>query len=253
MKLTEPVTGSPCWVELGTPDVPGAQAFYAAALGWRSETDPRPEAGGYTMARVGEDAVAALSPTYRPEQPPAWTVSFATEDADDSARAVRSAGGTVLMAPMDVFDLGRFAVAADPSGAVFSLWQARAFTGAKRFGAPGTLGWTELRTGDVEGALAFYPAVFGWTADVSERFTHWAVDGAEFGGLKELPRDGERGQGGTPSRWLPYFTVGDAESTTARAVGAGGAQLSPPRRVPGGPCVAVLADHRGAAFGIQAP
>ncbi|MFF4165511.1 VOC family protein [Streptomyces sp. NPDC001741] len=96
MKLTKPVTGSPCWVELGTPDVPSSQTFFAAVLGWRSETDPRPEAGGYTMARLGEDAVAGLSPTYRPDQRPSWTVSFATKDVDASAGAVRSAGGTVL-------------------------------------------------------------------------------------------------------------------------------------------------------------
>ena len=253
MKLTKPVTGSPCWVELGTPDVPSSQTFFAAVLGWRSETDPRPEAGGYTMARLGEDAVAGLSPTYRPDQRPSWTVSFATKDVDASAGAVRSAGGTVLMEPMDIFDQGRFAVAADPSGAVFTLWQARAFPGTQRFGDPGTLGWTELRTSDPRGALAFYPAVFGWTVDASEHFTHWGVDGAEFGGLKEVPHDDERGQGGTPPQWLPYFAVTDAEGTAARALGAGGEQLAPPRRVPGGPCVAVLRDREGAAFGVHAP
>ncbi|MGW4227726.1 VOC family protein [Streptomyces sp. NPDC004980] len=250
MKLTEPVPGGPCWVELSTSDVPGAKAFYAALFGWRPETDPRPEAGGYTMERIGEDAVAALSPVYRPELQPAWTVSFATKDADAAVDAVTSAGGTLLMGPMDVFDQGRFAVAADPSGAVFSLWQARAFAGAGRFNDPGTLGWAELRTPDPEGATAFYRAVFGWTVDATERYTHWGVDGAEFGGMKAM---GDDEQQDTPPRWLPYFTVVDVEATAATALGAGGEPIVPPTRIPRGPAVAVLTDPQGAAFGVHAP
>lgn len=250
MPLVEPVPGRPCWVELSTSDVPAAQRFYAALFGWRSETDPRPEAGGYTMARIGEDAVAALTPSYRPEQPPAWTVSFATEDTDATIEAVRSAGGTPLIGPMDVFDLGRFAVVADPSGAVFSLWQARAFAGASRFGEPGTLGWAELRTPDPAGALAFYPAVFGWTGNASEQYTHWGVNGADFGGMMAM---GE-GEGlEAPPHWLPYFAVTDVETVAGTARTAGGGTLMPPMRLPSGRSIAVLRDPQGAAFGIHTP
>lgn len=104
MKLTEPVSGGPCWVELSTPDIAAAKAFYAALFGWRSETDPREEAGGYTMAHLGDERVAALSPVYQPGQPPAWTVSFATEDTDATVGKVTAAGGSQLVGPMDVFD-----------------------------------------------------------------------------------------------------------------------------------------------------
>ncbi|MFD9540030.1 VOC family protein [Streptomyces sp. NPDC060022] len=250
MTLVEPVPGRPCWVELSTSDVPAAQTFYAALFGWRSETDPRPEAGGYTMARLGEDAVAALTPSYRPDQTPAWTVSFATEDVDATVDAVRSAGGTLLVGPMDVFDQGRFAVVADPSGAVFSLWQARAFAGMSRFNEPGTLGWAELRTPDPAGALAFYPTVFGWTVNASEQYTHWGVDGDDFGGMTAM--SGDEAQE-TPPRWMPYFAVPDVETTAATALSARGDQLMPPRRLPGGRWIAVLRDPQEAAFGIHTP
>ncbi|WP_326701002.1 VOC family protein [Streptomyces sp. NBC_01754] len=253
MKLTEPAPGGPCWVELGTPDVDVAKTFYAALFGWRPTTDPRPEAGGYTVARVGEDPVAAFSPLYRADQPPAWTVSFATEDVDGAVGAVRSAGGSLLTGPTDVFDQGRFAVVADPSGAVFSLWQARAFAGAGRFNDPGTLGWAELRTDSPAGALAFYPTVFGWTVDSTDRYTHWCVDGAEFGGLKEIQDDETSEEPRTPPGWLPYFSVTDVETAAATALGAGGDQLVPPTAVPGGPWVAVLRDPYGAPFGIHTP
>lgn len=106
MKLTEPVSGGPCWVELSTPDIAAAKAFYAALFGWRSETDPREEAGGYTLAHLGDERVAALSPVYQPGQPPAWTVSFATDDTDATVGKVTAAGGSQLVGPMDVFDQG---------------------------------------------------------------------------------------------------------------------------------------------------
>ncbi|MFF1465273.1 VOC family protein [Streptomyces sp. NPDC058330] len=253
MKLTEPVIGGPCWLELSTPDVAAAKTFYAALFGWRSATDPRPEAGGYTVAHLGEDPVAALGPVHRPDQPPAWTVSFATEDVDGAVEDVRSAGGTPLTEPLDVFDQGRFAVAADPSGAAFSLWQARAFTGVRRFNDPGTLSWVELRTDGPGSALAFYPAVFDWTVHSAGRSTHWGVDGAEFGGLKEIQDDETSEEPATPPGWLPYFSVADVEAAAATALGAGGEQLVPPTPVPGGPWVAVLRDPQGAPFGIHTP
>lgn len=70
---------------MSTPDVPAAKSFHTALFGRRCETDPREEAGRYTMAHLGDDRVAALSPVYQPGQPPAWTGSFAVEDADERA------------------------------------------------------------------------------------------------------------------------------------------------------------------------
>jgi len=52
MKLDRPVTGGPCWTELGTDDLEGAKGFYADLFGWRPETDPRQEAGGYTVGAL---------------------------------------------------------------------------------------------------------------------------------------------------------------------------------------------------------
>ncbi|GAA3477194.1 VOC family protein [Streptomyces yanii] len=248
MKLSEPVPGGPCWIELSTPDIPAATSFYTALFGWRSETDPREEAGGYTMAHLGTARVAALSPVYQPGRPPAWTVSFATEDTDATVEKVTSAGGSLLVGPMDVFDQGRFAVVADPSGAVFSLWQGRAFAGVELLNVPGSLGWVEFVTREADPALAFYPAVFGWTVTASKSYPQWGVDGADFGGLlaseDTLPPE-------APPNWLPYFAVADVDATAATALGAGGELMMPPRTLPGGRQIAVVRDPQGAAFGIH--
>ncbi|MGW2405025.1 VOC family protein [Streptomyces sp. NPDC001739] len=248
MKITEPTPGAPCWVELGTSDVDAAKVYYREVFGWRAETDLRPEAGGYTVFLLGAAPVAAVTPLYAPGQPTAWTVSFATRDADALAAAVTEAGGRQVMAPMDVFQQGRFAVLADPEGALFSVWQARDFPGAALLNAPGSLGWVELATRDEEAAKHFYTQVFGWTVGTHEDYPQWGVDGADFGGLSALdefyPDD-------VRAHWLPYFAVADVDETAARAAESGGMLLVPPTNVPEGPRIAVVRDPQGASFGIH--
>ncbi|MFC5804601.1 VOC family protein [Streptomyces formicae] len=251
MKMSTPVTGGPCWAELGTSDIAAAQSFYGTVFGWRMATDPRAEAGGYTMARLGEAAVAALTPLYQKEQPTAWTVSFATNDTDATATAVTDAGGALLTGPMDVFEEGRFAVVADPEGAVFSLWQGRSFAGAELLDAPGALGWVELLTRDPAEARRFYTAVFGWSVTVSEHYTQWGVGDQDFGGMLRMLD--ERFPPEMPAHWLPYFEVTDVDATAHTASGAGGGVLLEPTRMEDGLRFAVLHDPQRAAFGVHTP
>ena len=65
---------------------------------------------------------------------------------------------------MDVMDLGRMAVFADPTGAVFGVWQPKAFAGADLVNEPVSLVWNEVHTRDTDTDKAFYNSVFGWTA-----------------------------------------------------------------------------------------
>ncbi|MDO0917128.1 VOC family protein [Streptomyces sp. DT2A-34] len=247
MKLDKPVSGGPCWTELGTDDLAAAKRFYEGLFGWRAETDPRQEAGGYSIAHLGDAAVAALTPLYQEGQPVAWNVSFAVPDADAAAAQVAQAGGAVLVGPMDVFDVGRFAVAVDPTGAAFQLWQARAFPGAGLLNAPGSLGWVELLTREPERAVDFYTTVFGWSVNASEHYTQWGIDGADFGGMVTMD---DKFPHEVPAHWLPYFAVDDVDTTAADAAQAGGTALMEPTSVPDGPRIAVLRDPQGAMFGV---
>ncbi|MCX4750818.1 VOC family protein [Kitasatospora sp. NBC_01287] len=247
MKNDQVVTGGPCWVELGSADPAAAAAFYRELFGWRAETDPRPEAGGYTMLLLDGAPVAALTPLYAPGQPTAWSVSFAVTDTDATAAAVTAAGGQVVTGPMDVFDAGRFAVVADPARAVFALWQPRRFGGAAVFNRPGSLGWVELLTRDVPGALQFYPRVFGWSVAAGEWYTQWGVDGADFGGMMRLD---DRVPAEVPPHWRPYFAVTDVDAVVRRAAGLGAGTLLAPMDLAGGRRIAVLSDPQGAGFGV---
>ncbi|BFV55982.1 VOC family protein [Kitasatospora sp. CMC57] len=247
MRISKNTPGAPCWVEHGSTDPQAARAFYGELFGWRAAPDPGVEAGGYTPMLLGEDPVAAISPPADSGRPPAWTVMVATADADATVTAAAAAGGRALTGPDDVFELGRFAVLADPAGAVLSVWQARGFPGTALFDEPGALGWIELATRDVPGALTFYPALFGWSVSPGESYSQWGLDGRDFGGVLDM---GEQFPADLPPYWMPYFAVADVDLSAERAVALGAEAVLPPTDVPDGPRLAVLRDPVGAVFGI---
>src|SRR6185437_7808906 len=122
--------GTPCWVDLMTPDLDAARLFYEQLFGWHL-TDLGPDAGGYLMAGVGGKQVAGLGPQQEGQagHPAVWTTYLATDDAAATCEAISKAGGQVFLPAMDVMGSGVMAVAADPTGAVFGLWEAKTHTG----------------------------------------------------------------------------------------------------------------------------
>src|SRR5690242_12237219 len=109
--------GTPCWVDLGTPDVEAAARFYREVLGWDVPEQPNSaEMGGYRRAMKNGRDVAGMMPLMQEGQPPAWSTYVSVDDAGPIAKAVADHGGTVIAEPMDVMSLGRMAVFADPAG-----------------------------------------------------------------------------------------------------------------------------------------
>jgi uncharacterized protein len=242
--------GTPCWVDLGVDDIAAATAFYAGLFGWEIQAGP-PEAGGYTMCLSRGRAVAGIGPKQGPPAaPPAWITYLATEDADETARKARAAGGQVLMEPMDVMDVGRMAVAADPGGAVFGIWQARAHIGVGLANEPGTLCWNENFSRDFDRNKAFYQAVFGYeladAGDAGFKYATLRVGGQDVGGIGELdasfPAD-------VPAHWSAYFAVEDADATVATLTASGGSVLRAPWDTLYGR-LAVVSDDQGAVFSL---
>ena len=154
MLSTNYVPGAPNWVDLGTPDVDAAAAFYGAVFGWKFQS-AGPDAGGYGMLTLDGKTVAAVGPLTEQGAAPSWTIYFHTADADATASAVTAAGGTVRSGPFDVFTAGRMAHFSDPAGALFAVWQPGDINGLDAVTDPGTLCWTELHTPDQAAAKAF--------------------------------------------------------------------------------------------------
>ncbi|GDY55595.1 hypothetical protein SVIO_062180 [Streptomyces violaceusniger] len=145
MLTTDYVPGAPNWLDLGAPDTEAAVAFYGSLLGWRFES-AGPEAGGYGFFTLDRKTVAAVGPLTEEGARPAWTPYFHTPDAEATAKTVEQAGGTVRLAPFDVFEEGRMAQFTDPGGARFAVWQPGRTAGLDAVTDPGTLCWTELHS-----------------------------------------------------------------------------------------------------------
>jgi uncharacterized protein len=134
--------GVPCWIDTAQPDPEAATRFYGGLFGWEFEDQMPAEApGSYFMARLqGRDVAAIGSPQDGAPPTPVWNTYIAVDSADETAAKVAKAGGTTLAEPFDVFDAGRMGIFSDPSGAVFSVWQAKQTIGAQLVNEPGT--WT---------------------------------------------------------------------------------------------------------------
>lgn len=246
--------GTPCWVDLGSPDLDASIAFYSALFGWEvAESENAEETGGYRRATKSGKDVAGMMPLMQ-EGPPAWSNYVTVADADATAAKVKEDGGNVFAEPMDVMDLGRMAVFADPTGAVFGIWQPGTFPGAGLVNEPGALAWNELNTRDLAGAKSFYGAVFGWGFEEmqmgeNESYTTITLGGNPVGGILDM---GERGvPEEIPPHWLAYFSTEDTDSTVAQAKERGGNVMMEPIDLPVGR-FAILADPHGAVFAVIA-
>ncbi len=196
-------------------------------------------------------AVAGIGPKQGPPgMPSVWTTYLASDDADDTVSRIKTAGGQTIMGPMDVMDVGRMAVAADPGGAVFGIWQARAHTGAGLANEPGSLCWNENLSRAYEQNQAFYQAVFGYGyGDMSGdgfRYATLKLNGTEVGGIGEL---GSNVPGEVPAHWQTYFATADTDASVAAATAAGGQVIQPPQDSPYGR-MATVADDQGAMFSL---
>ncbi|MBP8534699.1 VOC family protein [Streptomyces sp. MK37H] len=254
MLTTDYVPGAPNWLDLGAPDTEAAVAFYGSLLGWRFES-AGPDAGGYGFFTLDRKTVAAVGPLTEEGARSAWTPYFHTPDAEATAKTVEQAGGTVRLAPFDVFEEGRMAQFTDPGGARFAVWQPGRTAGLDAVTDPGTLCWTELHSPDPAKDLAFYRKIFGWDTEEMSfpggSYTVLMTSGAgregSFGGVAQL-QEGHS----TPPQWLPYFEVTDCDAVVGRAQDLGGSVLMPAMSAEEIGRMAWLTDAGRAPFGVIA-
>jgi predicted enzyme related to lactoylglutathione lyase len=244
------------WYELQTSDSAAAESFYSSVVGWRTERFAY--AGpSYTVLNVGDRGVGGIMTM--PEAPaaagakPFWGGYVMVPDTDAAAAAIKAAGGAIHHGPDDIPDVGRFAVVADPQGAMFNLLKPNGPDQPPL--APrtlGTIGWHELYTSDEKAAFDFYAGQFGWsqvsTMDMGAmgiyRIFGWDAEGN--GGMMNHP------QPGTHPGWLFYFWVDDIDAAAERVREGGGEVLMGPMEVPDGSWVIQGNDPQGARFALVA-
>lgn len=117
---------------------------------------------------------------------------------------------------------------------------------------PGTLSWVDLLTPDLDGAMKFYGALFGWTFEVGppelHHYTTCSLGGRRAAGMGKRPADTT-----FPSLWSVYFDGEDADSIAERIRASGGQVMMGPMSVMEFGRMLVASDPTGAVFGVWEP
>jgi hypothetical protein len=254
---TDLTPGSPCWLDLGAPDVRAAAAFYGAVLGWEYEPMGEGEDMEGGIFRKDGKTVAGLGRLTEEGARSAWMIYYGVTDADATTRTVQRAGGTVRVPPMDLDGWGRMAQYSDPLGGQFAVWQPGKNTGFELVDEPGSLCWTELYTSDATAAREFYGEVFGWQFSDVElpggggAYTLITPAGLPEermqGGLMEVGEEDLALAQGRPY-WHPVFAVADCEAAVAEVSENGGSVQMGPEDAEGVGRLAVCLDPADADF-----
>ncbi|MEO6774817.1 MAG: VOC family protein [Kofleriaceae bacterium] len=253
-------TGRFAWYELLTTDPRGAIAFYTDVLGWKTE----PFAGGdYTMWVASQGPLGGV--TQLPDAakqmgaPPYWQANVEVENLDAALAKVKELGGKVIHVE-DVPTVGRFAVIADPQGAVIALFTPASAMTAHDTQQHGEFSWHELYTTDHVAAIEFYRQIVGWQKldefDMGPmgKYFLWGRDGDQLGGMMTMPPGMTTPDGKPlPPSWMYYVTTTDFDAAFERAKARGAKVLNGPMEVPGKQRIVQLLDPQGAAFALVTP
>ena len=248
--------GSFIWYELLTSDHAQAKRFYDEVVGWDiEEQSSAPVDIDYRMIRAaGSDVggVMQLSDEMRQHGArPTWLGYIGVDDVDATVARAEAAGGKVMMPAMDMPEIGRMALLADPQGIPFYVMRGASEESSDSFSPDkqGHAAWNELNTTDLEAAKRFYTELFGWSlGDVmpmGEMGDYQLLEhgGGMIGAMMQV-------QPGSDPSWNFCFRT-DSVDRGLDAIKAGGGTVTfGPAEVPGGGRVVQAFDPEGAAFMI---
>ena len=239
------------WHEHLTKDTAAAIAFYGEVAGWKTE----PFGEGYTMWVASQgplggvitlpEAAAAMG------APPNWMGHVQVPDVDATAALAVERGGKLYHGPIDIPTVGRFAVLADPQGAVFSAYAPASDMARHDTTKEGEFCWNELLTSDPAAGYAFYAELFGWKTqsemDMGPMGSYRLFGPGEssIGGMMKIPPGVAM-----PAAWLFYIGTADLDAAMARATAHGATLMNGPMPVPGGR-IAQFTDPQGAVFALH--
>ncbi len=253
--------GSWIWYELMSRDPEGSKAFYEAVVGWTMSTGHGENDMDYGFITRADGGMTGGLLRLKPEMiehgaRPCWAGYIGVDDVDAMVQAVKAAGGSVLLEPIDIAMAGRVAMVADCCGAAFyimtpnSSGESGESTSFAALPRNGSCGWNELYCGDLERAEKFYTSLFGWTLpDAMDmgpmgKYQFFAHDGVTLGAMMKKPDT-------VPvSVWGHYFWVESIVAATGLIEAGGGHVVNGPMEVPGGDWIVQAIDPQCALFSL---
>lgn len=261
--MSDPV-GKFFWYELMTSDPKAAQAFYGNVLGWTFQPFGNAEYEGDAYNVISGSAgplggVMAIPAEAKDcGMTPWWGGYVGSSDVDADAERLAKAGASVKRPPEDIPGVGRFAVMAEPGGAVFMLLKGSSPEGEYKAPPPMSLGhasWHELLSDDSEASITFLASQFGWGKGD-------AMDMGEMGTYQLMSMNGSTAfdtmEGAVMPKppmvpapfWLFYFSVADIDAAKEKIEAGGGTIAMGPMEVPGGAWIINATDPQGAFFAV---
>jgi uncharacterized protein len=244
------------WYDLMTTDPEAAQAFYTAVVGWGTHVWENPGMS-YTMWMAGDRPIGGIMKL--PDEAvaggarPHWVGYVAVPDTDATVARAQELGAKVMVPPTDIPTVGRFAVLADPQGALIAAFTPQGSGQGPELPPPvGHFSWHELSTTDPEAAFTFYTDLFGWektsAMDMGEMgvYQMFGPGGVPFGGMMRKPAE----QPGPPA-WLHYARVPDVNAAVEAVNKNGGQVIHGPMEVPGGDMIAMILDPQGGPAAVH--
>ncbi|PIW56104.1 MAG: VOC family protein [Sphingomonadales bacterium CG12_big_fil_rev_8_21_14_0_65_65_10] len=244
------------WYELLTGDAEGAKSFYGPLLGWKFARADMPEMEYHLITKDGVEVGGIMPLTAEMTAggaQPMWAGYVAVDDVDKAAEQATAKGASVLMAPSDIPDVGRFAMIMDPQGVPIYLMTsdgALSESFAKHEPREGHCAWNELVTADPTAAKAFYTDLFGWEKvdemDMGEMglYEMFSVNGYTLGAIMKKPDM-------MPfSAWVYYLRVPEIDAAAEYVTAHGGQIMTGPMEIPGGEFIINGTDPQGAFFAL---
>ncbi|MBZ0111343.1 MAG: VOC family protein [Thermoanaerobaculia bacterium] len=246
----EEIRGRFVWYDLVTRDEEAAIAFYGDLVGWRTEAFDGADKP-YTMWTNGGRPLGGVMTMPEGTPAPHWMAYLGTPDVDATVARARELGAIIFHGPVDIPTVGRFAVLADPQGAIIAFFTPSTESPPRGEAQVGDFSWHELMTDDYQSAFGFYAELFGWQViednDMGEMgiYRIFGRGGIPMGGVFNKPP-------GAPSAWIYYVTVDDVDTKAAEITAAGGQILNGPMEVPGGDRIVLFSDPQGAVSALHA-
>jgi len=118
------VDGTLCWADLITPNREAVEPFYSHLFGWNILKEDEVPEHAYWHIKNGDEFIGGIPPSRRGAQaPPHWLAYFLVSDCDAAAAKAKQLGANFHLPPMTMEKVGRWAVLADPQGAVSAIFQ----------------------------------------------------------------------------------------------------------------------------------
>jgi len=232
------------WYELLTTDADAAQRFYGDVVDWKASDSGQPGMD-YRILDAGDGQAGGLMQINEqmPGAKPVWLGYVGVPDVDAAVADWTAAGGSVQMPAMDIPNVGRIAMLADPDGVPLYVM---------RVADARHVRWNEIAAKDDAAALGFYQARFGWEVvgampmGAMGDYHLLAANGVRMGALMRSPT-------GQEPRWMYDIGVDDIDAAMERIKAGGGQVLDGPHQIPGGEYSLHARDPQGAAFGLVGP